>query len=222
MRRRIFDIYDSNTNLAKEDVAYSSGSTCPTTVNKRRCAFLPLTNCSLPTFLTKADSDYFQSNRNIFWNGDFAFYTNATETGELIKGNPGSHNEPQNDYQKELYNLYWRKTNDGQDHTFKPSRFVDGRVKELNSERQGDGYDRPYIRYQLPPYGWMMRPTALYRYATAVVPSISLHFHRNYCFILNFNILSFSTYSHDVIDMLSWYIIIVIFQSFFLIPFSSI
>lgn len=70
----IFNIWDSLSNDPSEGVAYSSAHTCPGLVNKRLCAFLPLTNCTMPQVITGANP----GQRLIWPDGDFAYYTNAS------------------------------------------------------------------------------------------------------------------------------------------------
>ena len=45
-------MYVSSQNSIRYSASFITESDCPTTVNKWECAFLPLTNCSLPTLIT--------------------------------------------------------------------------------------------------------------------------------------------------------------------------
>jgi hypothetical protein len=47
----ITSIYVSNSNFVNQSTAFISSEDCPTLKNRWECAFLPTTNCSLPTFI---------------------------------------------------------------------------------------------------------------------------------------------------------------------------
>lgn len=70
---QIFDIYDSNTNQPNEGVNYVSMADCPGLVNRRLCAFLPLTNCSYPKELTDI-KDVNQFKESFKENSGFVFF----------------------------------------------------------------------------------------------------------------------------------------------------
>ena len=72
------------------------------------CAFLPLTNCTLPKFLTEAPPKEFFDNHGKYWSGSFAIYDSATE-GAVRSTDESGRNSPQNDFHKKLQEMYWSK-----------------------------------------------------------------------------------------------------------------
>jgi hypothetical protein len=73
-------IYSSSSNNVNDNTAFMTGSDCPKTVNKFECAFIPMTNCTIPTSLTSCKEK--NCVRNI--KETRLFYTNASTSGERI------------------------------------------------------------------------------------------------------------------------------------------
>jgi hypothetical protein len=83
----IFNIWDSLSNDPFEAVTYASSSFCPNIINKRLCIVIPLTNCTMPSYLTSLSGE---ENRDIlFPQGDFLKFYNIT-----INSKPISNDEP--------------------------------------------------------------------------------------------------------------------------------
>lgn len=75
----IFDIYDSIDNTPEDRYPYTSPNECPNIVNKRQCAYLPVTNCSLPHELV---NDYTGEAFTQYFGFDwFILFTNASVIG---------------------------------------------------------------------------------------------------------------------------------------------
>lgn len=81
----IFTIWDSNSNLATESVAYASASLCPLTVNKRECAFLPTSNCSLPAEFANTKGEFSTDRSDKIWGNQLmVFYSSASESAKAL------------------------------------------------------------------------------------------------------------------------------------------
>lgn len=75
----VFNIWDSVDNSPSSGVMYSAGSTCPNLVNKRLCAFLPITNCSMPALVTDAVG---VAGIQRAWPQNIIMYTSATVSAQ--------------------------------------------------------------------------------------------------------------------------------------------
>jgi hypothetical protein len=73
--------YVSISNDPLENTAFIKGSDCPNELNKWNCAFLPTTNCSLPSLVTDCRTDHCIPPVNY---DAGALYTHAAPDGELI------------------------------------------------------------------------------------------------------------------------------------------
>lgn len=151
----IFNIWDSNTNLPDEGVAYVTSTFCPTTINKRLCAFIPLTNCSMPSVLTSLTG---ASAKNL-WPGDLMAYYPATTNGSAVPGNSHDAGHPESVYHKHLQALYGDKLQKN----FKTNLFIDGNGKKMDFLWQGHGPGLPFTRTILPSHGFIWRPNSVYR-----------------------------------------------------------
>lgn len=151
-RNIIFNIWDSQTNKVNEGVAYATSSLCPTIINKRLCAFLPITNCSMPTAITSSTP------AKVFVDSLVAF-TSASEDGLPVMYNNVDGNIPKTPYQTTIDKLYERTGRQG----FRASRFIDGNGKELGDAHDGSQMSPP-TRQVLRSHGIIFRPNALYRW----------------------------------------------------------
>lgn len=154
----IFNVWDSYTNLPSDGVPYADKSMCPNIVNKRLCAFLPITNCSMPDYLTTVKGDDVVK----LWPVDIVLYTNSSKSAVPLPGNDEWYlsNDPQNPYQEHLhsYYLHWLI---GPTREFATSKFIEGKSRELTEKLEL--LNSPAVRQTMFAYGLLMRPTALYR-----------------------------------------------------------
>ena len=65
-------------------VPYANADLCPDIINKRLCAFLPLTNCTMPGYLTEVSGPEVLTGK--YWPVDIVVYTNASVSGSLVPG----------------------------------------------------------------------------------------------------------------------------------------
>jgi hypothetical protein len=76
-------IYSSLSNNVNDSSAFMSGSDCPKTVNKFECAFIPMTNCTIPTSVTSCKGkDCVAKIKST--EGFDIFYDSASASGEKI------------------------------------------------------------------------------------------------------------------------------------------
>lgn len=100
----IFEVWDTKKNQLDDHVPYASNSQCPTIRNKHRCAFLAMTNCTIPSIVSDLRDDEFN---NQFPLNDFTLLDSASISGSIIKNDVwnGSKNGP-NFYRKQLKEIY--------------------------------------------------------------------------------------------------------------------
>lgn len=154
----IFNIWDSNTNKPDEGVAYATKTLCPTTINKRLCAFLPLTNCTMPDFLTTFSGSHDEVKKRLWSDGAYMVYSSATTNGSQVIGNDRSATKPKSAYHKHLHSLLSDKINP----TFRTSYFIDGNGDEIDYSNQ-HGAGNPPAETLLASHGMIWRPNAVYR-----------------------------------------------------------
>lgn len=151
----IFDIWDSHKNTLEDDVQYCNSTQC-SEINKRLCAFLPLTSCPTPDeLLTFIGSDL---NKNVPENSIQKF-TSASKYGKVI--HQDNIPEVRSDY-------YWRMKKAYSNHD--PEHFVAGPFYQLNRLRGDSNSDdvpwstyRPIPRQNLGGYGLVFRINYAYR-----------------------------------------------------------
>lgn len=158
---QITEIYDSNTNLPNEGVAYASASTCPHLINKRHCAFLPLTNCTLPDLITKSKGgvDY----KEKVFPSDFMYFSEASPNGVVVRDGNKHVSEPKNEYHEELKKKYEQPGLLSK--PFVLNEFLDGNTPGVPTKNKVQGHcqNSPYTNVVLPGHGLIWRPNALYR-----------------------------------------------------------
>ena len=142
----IFSTYDSNTNLPTESVMYANPSLCPDIVNKWHCAFMVVTNCTLPTVVTKCFSP------NNCWPDGFPYFSNATAMGEKISSSESHNPLATNAHLKSVQNFY---------DNWPQSRFNAEEYRDAKNTVRNDRF--PSVYHVLKIYGQLMRPNALYR-----------------------------------------------------------
>jgi hypothetical protein len=145
----IFNVWDSVQNDKSETVMYASKGQCPDLINKRECAFLPLTNCSMPSCFTTVTGDKVSKE---CWNGkDFLPYTGAFLGAAVAEQEANA--EPHNAYQKKIsasVDFASQKQN-----TYSSPLFIDAQGHKLNSPHPFDA--------AITPYAMLIRPNAQYR-----------------------------------------------------------
>ena len=115
--------YISKTSKENEDTIFAPGSMCPHTKNKWNCAFLPSTNCSMPTSVTNCkDTECLAKalgqEKEGVGSTSVVYYDMSTPQGKLMSDNYpkeghkiphevlDSYNQPLNAYQKALEKNY--------------------------------------------------------------------------------------------------------------------
>jgi hypothetical protein len=88
MKYGISSVYVSKSNKVTEDTPFISSADCPTLKNKWECAFLPTTNCTLPSFIQNCDTE---NCIETFEDTSYfsAIFTNFSESATLLS----SHND---------------------------------------------------------------------------------------------------------------------------------
>lgn len=83
---KVFNVWDSAYNEANASTYYVNARECPDVVNKRLCAFIPMTNCTMPTAVTQRKYKPQQGNTNRvrMWESDFMYYTSASASGTRV------------------------------------------------------------------------------------------------------------------------------------------
>ena len=134
----IFDIWDTNSNEFNEPINYVTNTLCPNIMNKRNCAFLYLTNCSMPNILTNLRGN--NVNEIIF--SKTAYFNKANINGILIN---------------EKYLIYYNKI------ILKTDIFYDyDRILYPTQTTQGS-YNLPDARDILFGFGFIFRSNYYYR-----------------------------------------------------------
>jgi hypothetical protein len=153
----IFNIWDSMTNLPQDRVNYVSDNICNTTVNKRLCAFLPLTNCSMPSHLTSHTG---REARMKIWGGhEFLSYTNASINGmPLPTFSDDGFDKPFNMYQENMDKSISKSIT-----PLEPSAMIDRKGKLFPALNEEGKKNSPYVRYVMATFGFVFRPNAYYR-----------------------------------------------------------
>jgi hypothetical protein len=148
----VFNVWDSVGNEKSETVKYASALQCPDLVNKRECAFLPLTNCSMPACFSTARGQ--QLAEQCWDHSDYVAYSNASANAKIM-----SHQQldlvavnSNNEYQHSLVQQYnyraLRRT------PFPPALFIDAQGKKLA---------KAFSESIIAPYAFLLRPNAEYR-----------------------------------------------------------
>jgi hypothetical protein len=154
----VFNIWDSLTNTVTDKVNYISNEICPI-VNKRLCVFLPITNCTMPLFLTNTSG---KSIRGKIWpKVDFLYYSNASSIGRpILEGDPSSGNTPIIPYHMNIVKTY----NPSNHLRFQTSLFLDGQGQVYDSKGDDGKPNSPYVRNVLPAFGLLLRPNSFFRF----------------------------------------------------------
>jgi hypothetical protein len=76
-------IYSSYSNDFNDSTAFITGSDCPKIFNKFECAFIPMTNCTIPTSVSSCKTKNCVHGIKSTKAFD-VFYTNASTSGEQI------------------------------------------------------------------------------------------------------------------------------------------
>jgi hypothetical protein len=79
---KIWNIWDSQDNEASAVTPYLSKDYCVNTINKRDCAYLPLTNCSMPKLLTQKHG---MDELGRLFSGDSVRFVSASENSEIYE-----------------------------------------------------------------------------------------------------------------------------------------
>jgi hypothetical protein len=154
---RIFNIWDSVENRPDEAAIYASKNFCPDIVNKRLCAFLPLTNCTMPTFLTEMKGPETSAK---CWTSTFVHYSNATAQGVKFPSRPP--NPPRNPVIDQLEHKFEPLVR--QPTPFETAVFYDALGRKLpNTRRNGGSIHNPPVIPTLRTQAFLFRPNARFR-----------------------------------------------------------
>lgn len=153
----VIDLYDSMYNEPDEWYPYASPEECPNLINKRLCAYLPITNCTLPNELK------FQFNGSSFqqhFGGDwYLLFTNASAEGMKYSNSQDEmYRIPNNEYQLKMKQLY-----DDKPPHFAAGPFYNGYKLRPPMDEPGSYQYRPNPSEIVPALSLFFRNNAHYR-----------------------------------------------------------
>jgi hypothetical protein len=142
---------------------YASSNMCPDLVNKRLCAFLPLTNCSVPRMVR--DNGGIRKGEEGGWSNDLQFFSEASKDGIPVDNRAALGSQPTSAYHKHL-SIAFDIDAPPSKKTFSSPRLGaamggDGQKVELDG-RTG-GFANPSPEYVIFPQAFLFRANARYR-----------------------------------------------------------
>lgn len=156
----ITGVYVSSANSVNDSTSFISAEDCPDVVNKWECAFLPVTNCSLPRSVTHCTGEncVVSGVRDTIMSS--AIFNSASEDATSIEGGSAELNAAKELTKRPLH------TN---------AKLMEALAVQAKSEGAGTQYGKPQHPHQAPfhrmmfsdvdnyGHGLLLRPSALYR-----------------------------------------------------------
>jgi hypothetical protein len=170
---KIHNIWDSYTNDAHGKTPYLSGDACPNVINKHECAYLSLTNCTMPTVLTSAKG---LEALTAALPSDSQRFNSASASGVPVGVSNTAWKGPQR--VQALISSF--ELDHGRYRVQPSSKFIDARGRLIHGQ---NGISQPEPRYILPALGFMYRERAPYR---RLVHTAVSKFRNKYEFPVNF------------------------------------
>jgi hypothetical protein len=171
---KIFNIWDSVANDPQEVTPYLSKDMCPDVINKHECAYLSLTNCTMPSVLTSAQG---QASLSKALNGDNVRFNSASAEGVRFDSSKHSWSGPPR--VQELVRKF-RDQFAGDYHLQQSDKFIEARGHHIS---RPSGITRPDANHVLPALGFMFRERAPYR---RLIHAAVSKFRRKYDFPISY------------------------------------